>query len=607
VVYVDSSIPNSLYGDAVRIRQVLLNLLSNAVKYTQKGFVSLSVYGELKGDNTVKLIIKVADSGRGIKENDISRLFDEFIQIEAEKNKGMEGTGLGLAITRNLVNVMGGSISATSEYNRGSTFTVMLPQAICKPDRLAYVENSHEKNVLIYERREICCDSIVRSMNDLNVNCLVVKTADEFYKRIISNEYTYVFVAHALFQSVKKMHSGFESKSKIVLVAEFGKTITEKNVVALYTPIYSIPVADILNGVVNRFSVDPNNEFVLRFVAPDARILIVDDINTNLKVAEGLMLPYEVKVDLCSDGEEAVQAVKSAYYDIVFMDHMMPEMDGVEATTLIREMGNDDPYYKDLPIVALTANAVSGMREMFLGNGFSDFLSKPIDVDRLNSILENWIPKEKQTKKDVSVFKEFYESKIIEIEGVDVKKGISTVGGRINSYLNTLSVYREDVTQKTKEIKACLEAENLPLYTTYVHALKSASANIGALPLSKTAEMLEMAGKRGDLAFIRTYSTQFLMDLETLLANIETAISEGSKKEQGNATDMELLRTGLSELESALDNLDSTMIKKAASKLRKLTQEIVTGVDETVENILKNVLTGEYDKASELIKSLLNK
>ncbi|MCL2146894.1 MAG: ATP-binding protein [Synergistaceae bacterium] len=606
VVYIDNNIPGALFGDEVRIRQILINLLNNAVKYTEKGFVSLSVCGEIVNDNTVNLLIEVSDSGKGIREEHFEKLFEEFFQTDQEKSSVMEGTGLGLAITRNLVNVMGGEISVSSEIGKGSKFSIRLPQGFSKPDKLAYVENPHEKNVLIYDRRKIYCDYIVRAMDDLGVSYTIVSDIEEFYSKLVSNEFHFVFVANALFQSVKKIHSEIESKSKIVLVSEFGKTVTEQNVIALYTPIYSIPVANILNGVSNSFIIDMNNEYLLRFVAPDAKVLIVDDINTNLKVAEGLMMPYEMQIDMCKSGYEAIQAVESTYYDIVFMDHMMPELDGIKATSIIREKGNEYPYFKDLPIIALTANAISGMKEMFLKNGFNDFLAKPIDIEKLNTILETWIPKEKQTKKNVNVVKEFYDSETIKIEGVDVNKGIAAVGGKIKNYFNTLSVFHEDGTQKIKDIVICLEKEDLALYTTYVHALKSATANIGATTLSKVAENLEIAGKNGDMDFIETHGAQFLTNFEALLDNIKAVLSEESRKESGDFIDYGRLEAALSKLETALDVFDSVMIKQAVSELRELSQKVAPGVSGTVENILKNVLMGEYSGAIELIGLLRN-
>jgi len=263
-IYVDSNIPNNLFGDEVRIRQALLNILSNAVKYTKEGFVHFSIHGETTGD-TVLLTIEIADSGIGIKKEDIEKLFNDFVRL----NKDFEGVGLGLVITKNIVTAMGGDISVVSEYGKGSTFTVKLPQKI---------GSSEERDI----------------------------------------------------------------------------------------------------------------NSIIKFNAPSARVLVVDDIEANLIVAKGLMQPYRMKVDLRLSGAEAIKAIKIINYDLVFIDHMMPDMNGIETTAHIRDIN------ADLPIIALTANAVSGAREMFLSNGFNDFLSKPIGVVELDVILEKWIPKEKR-------------------------------------------------------------------------------------------------------------------------------------------------------------------------------------------------------------------
>jgi CheY-like chemotaxis protein len=192
----------------------------------------------------------------------------------------------------------------------------------------------------------------------------------------------------------------FSANFKIVILTEFGEAISEKNLNILAMPVHSISIANILNGESDKFSYSETNENIVRFTAPDINILVVDDVITNLKVAKGLLAPYKVQVALCKSGMMAIEAVKSNCYDLVFMDHRMPGMDGVEATQHIRALGTEgvpeDMYFKDVPIIALTANAVSGTEEKFLQNGFNDFLSKPIDTIKLNAVLEKWIPKKKR-------------------------------------------------------------------------------------------------------------------------------------------------------------------------------------------------------------------
>jgi CheY-like chemotaxis protein len=264
---------------------------------------------------------------------------------------------------------------------------------------------------------------------------------------------------------------------------------------------------------------------MVKFSAPDINILVVDDINTNLKVTKGLLQPYDMQVDLCTSGIEAIETIKSKDYDLVFMDHKMPVMDGVETVRRIRAMGKDDPYYKHVPIVALTANAVAGTREMFLENEFNDFLSKPIDTVKLNDILEKWLLKNKHENKTKTVKNAENNDKAMKIEGVDIDKGIAMSGGTTELYFIVLAAFYEDGIEVIKKIENCIETGDLPLYTTLVHGIKSAAQIIGADEVSEIAKTLEEAGNRGDSAFIHAHNPKFLRLLETLVFNISNYIA----------------------------------------------------------------------------------
>ena len=396
VVNTDSSIPDALIGDEIRIRQVLLNILGNAVKYTEKGFVSFSVSGKITEEYSIVLAMEVKDSGKGIKPEDLDRLFSEYVQVDIGKNKYVEGTGLGLAITKNILKAMNGDINVTSEYGVGSTFTVTLPQKIHSPEAMAKVENAGEKNVLLFERRELYANSIILTVDNLGVKCTLISSDSELLKELSSGKFGFLFISFSLYKQNIDVISQFGLDTKIVVFTEFGEAVSDKELNIMAMPVYSISIANILNGVTNNFFYNEDNEAILRFTAENANVLIVDDIITNLKVAKGLLLPYKMEIDMCKSGMMAIEAIKNNRYDLVFMDHLMPEMDGIETTKKIREMGDQDPYYNDLPIIALTANAVSGTKEMFLKHGFNDFLSKPIDTIKLNTILEKWIPEEKR-------------------------------------------------------------------------------------------------------------------------------------------------------------------------------------------------------------------
>ena len=272
------------------------------------------------------------------------------------------------------------------------------------------------------------------------------------------------------------------------------------NIKKIYKPFYVLSFAAVMNNEKYTIGVDGFRNANIRFTAPNAKVLIVDDHLVNLKVAAGLMKPYNMKIITVSSGQAAIEALRTKDYDIVFMDHMMPEMDGVEATKIIRNLQGD--YYQKVPIIALTANAVNGAREMFLESGFDDFLAKPIEISFLDRILRTWLPQEyQQSNSDiVKVEDDKYEehaSKEILNGPVDYKMGLGYAGEDREQYYSVLSVYVRNSKEDREAIIRHYEAENWTDYITEVHALKSSSLTMGAKELSELAKTLEFAGKDG--------------------------------------------------------------------------------------------------------------
>ncbi|MCL2835052.1 MAG: ATP-binding protein, partial [Treponema sp.] len=642
LVYIDCNIPNTLYGDAIRIRQILMNLLSNSVKYTESGFVSLTITGKYTESGTIILRAVVEDSGKGMKKDAINNLFKDFTRLDEQANKSIEGTGLGLSITKSLITAMGGDISVESEYGRGSTFTVTLPQKILREQKLASIVNPAVKNVLIYERREIYADSIIRAMDNLGVQHKLVSSSDEFLENLTANKFSFVFLASVLYDEIMKKLQGVKLNVKFAIIAEFGEIITDHNISTLYTPVYCIPIANFLNGVLQDHSQNPFRTNTVKLTAPTANIMVVDDIDTNLQVAEGLLQPYMVKVKLCKSGMEALNEVKSAHYDLVFMDSMMPEMDGTETLQKIRALDDNEPYFKTIPVIALTANALYGVREKFIHDGFDDFLSKPIDAAQLDSILGKWIPKEKQEQINNASYSaphnspqiaphylrpdsgpgagNEYQDEEIKIEGINAGKSVAMTasGGKKQNYLKMLIAFCNDGIEKMEKIRQSLDSGNLQLYIIYIHAIKSASANMGAGEISAKARALEEAGHKGDLDFIKSHNDEFCRDFEVLLGNIKEymaspaaagpaitgpAAAGPAAAKNDHGTDMTIMGAWLLRFKAALNKLDSEDIKKATNILQEFSHSHKDS--DVLNEILKNVLTGDYKSAVALIDNLL--
>jgi signal transduction histidine kinase/CheY-like chemotaxis protein len=281
----------------------------------------------------------------------------------------------------------------------------------------------------------------------------------------------------------------------------------------------------------------------VRFTAPDARILIVDDIVTNLDVATGLLSLYQTNITAATSGREAIELIKKNRYDLVFMDHMMPEMDGIEATEAIRVLGDttadaaEIAYFKTLPIIALTANAMTGMRELFLSKGFSDYLSKPIEIAKLDGMMDKWIPDAKRINAEPGRSPErTVETPGIKIDGVDTTRGITMTGGTEAAYRRVLASFRKDVLKRLPLLEQIPYEQELLLFSTNVHAIKSAAATIGAAAVSKTAAALEAAGKAGDAAFIREGLPPFDRELKNLAEQIGAALTrEGAVEKTEDA------------------------------------------------------------------------
>jgi signal transduction histidine kinase/CheY-like chemotaxis protein len=526
-VNLDASIPNNLSGDEVRVRQILLNLLSNAVKYTHQGYIKLTVNGSPATEGGFALRFDVADSGIGIKQEDINQLFEDFVRVDLERNKTIEGTGLGLVITRNLCRMMGGDVSVSSEYGKGSVFTARIVQSYSGGKNIAAAENPDKKRCLLFYEHPVYAESVRLTLINLRVPVTVCAGEEAFFRELKTGSYAFAFVSANFAVDTAGIVKAGSLNTTTVLLEDLRKISVVGNMPRLPMPAYAVPVANVLNGIILS---ERRISSRIRFTAPGVRILLVDDITTNLKVAEGLLALYQIKVDTATSGSEAITLVQRQNYDIVFMDHMMPGMDGVEAAAHIRELGGP---FRNLPIVALTANVISGMREMFLENGFNDYLAKPIEMARLDDILRIWIPKEKREAVGSAAPEEpaagsrdraFPSKKTsapgIFIEGLDTARGISLSGGSETVYREILEFYCKDVAERLDILRQPPAAEGLPLFTTQVHALKSASANIGATVLSEQAALLEEAGRQGDRAVITERLDQFREALTALAERI---------------------------------------------------------------------------------------
>ncbi|GHV67149.1 hypothetical protein AGMMS49928_03510 [Spirochaetia bacterium] len=611
---IDGKLPLKLYGDEIRVRQILLNLLTNAVKYTNKGNITLSVRGKkTETPPGFTLCFEVKDTGIGIKAEDMDKLFGNFMQFDSKRNRSIEGTGLGLAISRNLCRLMGGSLGAESVYGEGSVFTAEIPQKILDGQPFALVENAEHKNCLVFEGRETFALSVTYTLESLGLPYALAADKDELIRELKSGRYQFVFVAWPVAEEIQTVLKRNVGTVKVAAMAEYGKKIP-LGCEELYMPTQPVMVANILNGKNVNFGFQ-NTEFLdIRFTAPQARILVVDDIASNIDVVSGLLAPYKMTIDKAGGGAESIEMVRGQRYDLVLMDHMMPGMDGIEATAAIRAWEAAQSK-KNIPIIALTANAISGMKEMFLEKGFNDYLSKPIEIAKLDKMMSRWIPAEKKINAGRGIMRETFSGKTeIVIPGVDTVKGITMTGGTVEGYKKVLSTFQKDAEERLVLLQNPPQEKDLPLFTTQVHALKSALASIGAAALSSMAAELEKAGKAGDLVLIR----EALPGFAEQLAALAEEIKKGTLRAAGSLTDHTDSEEKSTDQESVFNPLPHSLLRELATALEsqkadaidrildELTQQALDPkMREVLDAVSDLVLMAEYTKAAKTVQELL--
>jgi signal transduction histidine kinase/CheY-like chemotaxis protein/HPt (histidine-containing phosphotransfer) domain-containing protein len=602
-VKVDGNIPERLIGDEVRTKQILLNLLSNAVKYTYSGHISLDIRFENIGSGQIRLEFIVEDSGIGIKQTDIDKLFRDFVRIENTGMREVEGTGLGLAITRRLCRAMGGDVSVKSEYGRGSKFTatIIQTQDADSDKKLAFVHNAENCRVLIFEERPIYLGDLVYALTNLGVNPICAQNLADFKGKLEEGGYDYAFVASKYISDGVFAIGKKQLRTVLVNMVEMNDVPAYNDINSVTMPIFCVTAANVLNGV-KKEETPSAGKHRPSFKAPDAKVLIVDDISTNLRVSKELMSLYGLEVHTCLSGPEAISLAQINHYDIIFMDHMMPDMDGVEAASAIRAIDPDNGYYQTLPIVMLTANTVSGQREMFLRNGMNDFLAKPIDFQKLDSILQRWLPEEKKLDDDAAepgTYAQTGHIKLFEIPGVSVETGLNNTGGSIAAYQDILAIFCMDADEKVGQIEQCIVNRDFGLYMTMVHALKSASRSIGAMEFGDFAARLEEAARVENTSVIAEETDAFLSATRALADNIRGAL-EQKPAEQADGDDLTELQ--LATLRSALTDMDIASANRLIAEYMKL--QLNGNARRALSDIENHILLFDYDKAIEKIDSL---
>ena len=598
ILDIDPSLPNKLLGDSIRIKQVLLNLANNAAKFTTQGKIVIKMDNEEIADGKIQLQISVEDTGIGIKEEDVGKLFQSFQQVDSKRNRNIEGTGLGIAISKQLLELMEGDIQLKTEYGKGSRFSFVIPQKVV--DRTPSISVREPEKILIaglisnpYVRENLYSDAAalgIDSVRLLSARDLLSFSSD---KRLI------LFIEYPMFTQAVEGFVRQNPDVTAVLLINFEDHVNLEipNLLIMKKPLFILNVATILNGEELYFS-DNMQEKDFDFIAPEAHVLIVDDNAVNLTVAEGLLEPLKMKIDTAGSGKEAIEKTASFHYDIVFMDHMMPELDGVETTHIIRRFHSD---YDNVPIIALTANAVEGTKEMFCREGMNDFVAKPIEIRMLVAKVKQWLPVEKIQRvfDNRNLGKKEKENISIHVGDLDVKSAIDLLVSE-ELFWKVLTVFYHSIDKKVKLIQALMEEENWADYTVEVHALKNAAKQIGAMSLSEKAAALEAAGNARDLKTIYKDTDAMLTQYLDYLPVLEPFCAEDEEDEEGKEAISEAaLLECFRDMKNALDDLDMDRMEEVIERMgryryegwqREMFEELKEAVEEVDVELCETIL-----------------
>ena len=580
IVDCDAGIPSGLVGDEQKIRRVIMNIVNNAIKFTERGCVTI-IFSARKEEYGVNLCIKVQDTGIGMSDESLEKLFTTFNQVDIRKNRQEGGIGLGLAVSHALVKKMGGFINVSSIPGRGSEVQFVIPQKVLDETPIVSLKDPDSIHVAGYINmekyqfssiREGYTNTIKHLTEQLGITYRQCYNLQELKHRVKKEVYTHIFISWDEYCEDREYFEELSEEHKVILVLDRNKSaLAGKKILQIYKPFYALSIAAVLNGENIMKTMEKNGCQNNRFVAPAANILVVDDNMMNLKVVEGLLRPYKIKVFTAISGKEALQKIERMDYDFVFMDHMMPEMDGVETLHRIRQKPGN--YFKNVPIIALTANAIGGVREMFLAEGFQDFVAKPIELSVLERVLRRYIPENKILKAEEESVEEKPSQKteqILRMPGIDVEKGKAYCGGSIEDYLEVLAVYHQTGVQNIPNLQEYYTQKDWKNYVIIVHAVKSTSKGIGAFKLSKMAEKMELAVKKGREDYIHKHHEEMMEEYQRIQAIIEENIK--SEEVPFPLTDIqeieqEMLEEGLHKLQENLDTFESAGVEEILEEL----------------------------------------
>ena len=552
IIDVDPSIPAVMNSDVAKIKKILRALITNGLKYTQAGGVYVRITTE-PHDYGVNLCIEVTDTGKGMTDYELEKVYDSFYQADSSRTRQGGGLGLGLAIASGFVALLGGFMTIESKPDVGTTVNVSIPQkvvdplscmSVAAPEKLCLSAFLHFEKYDHPAVRDYYNSMVLNIVKGLGIQMHRVNNAENLKLLRSSVHLTHLFIAEEEYNDNVDLIEELAKEMVVAVVANEGMILPKNTrVKVLEKPFYCFPVVSILNS-----SVGSKEESVKKLRCDGVRALIVDDESMNLVVGRSIFGRYGMKVYTAMSGQESIDICREKVFDIIFMDHMMSGMDGVEAMKRIRT--DVAGLNGSIPIVALTANAMSSAKQMFLSEGFDGFVSKPVEIEELERVLKQVLPKsaisfvdangneasvqeepaaeEPVPAPELTPGKDFIAE--LKKSGIDTEGGLKYCVGDKDFYKSLLIQFATESADKIAAMKKHYTSRDWHNYEILVHALKSTSKMIGIYDLSEKAKSLEMAAKNNEENYILDNHEQMIRDYGRITANIrELLLTEDSE------------------------------------------------------------------------------
>ena len=558
VIDIDPTIPAVMNTDVTKLKKIIKALVSNGIKYTTEGGVYLKLHSE-KQDYGVNLCIEVSDTGIGMTEEELEKVYERFYQTDSGRTRTGSGLGLGLSIVSGFVSLLGGFMTITSKKDEGTTVRVSLPQKVVENEPCASINETKNVRVGSYLStfgfknpmvREFFIHQSVSMSGGLGLEVHRVENIENLKKISKTIELTHLLVGEDEYKKDRSTINEFAKNVVVMVLSDSNIEVPSGTKIrVIKKPFYVFPFVAALNSSL----VDTDSSHsTLRLKGVHA--LVVDDEPMNLVVAKGIFKQYGMEVSTATSGAESIEMCRDHKYDIIFMDHMMAGMDGVEAMKKIR--ADVKGLNHDIPIVALTANAMSSAKQMFISEGFDGFVSKPIEIEELERTMKRVIPadlisfvsEEEMDADTINALNEKSENDSVdasvEIEessdsikdklgrlGINIDTGLMYCGGDTDLYDELILQFAEEASDKRKKLRAFYNDKDMKDYEIIIHAAKSTSKMIGAGELSDDAMKLERAAHDFDMNYIDENHLRVIDDYKKITDGILEAYGKNKADE----------------------------------------------------------------------------